>query len=274
MLSHAAHEMGRGWGFGLAEALDQTGAMMGPLIVALVLYLRGGDYALGFAVLLVPALLAIAILFFARSQYPRPEELEVKGATLRDLENRRGFPRVYWLYLAASAFVAAGFADFPLMAFHFQRTGVVSEAWIPIFYAVGMGVGALGALVFGRAYDKRGIGVLALVTLVAAFFAPFAFFGSFSLAALGILLWGLGLGAHESLMKAAVADMVPSTRRASAYGVFNLFFGVAWFAGSAVLGFLYDVSILWLVIVSVVLQLVAVPMLWMLPRPASARTNG
>lgn len=265
MLSHAGQTLGHGWAFGLAEALDQTGALLGPLIVALVLYLHGA-YRDGFAVLLVPALLALVVLLAARSRYPNPSEMEVKGPTLSDVTHghARGFPRVFWLYMVAAGLVAAGFADFPLMAFHFEKTGSVPDQWIPILYAVGMGIGAVGALVFGNLFDRWGLRVLALVTLVTAFFAPFAFYGGFSLALLGILLWGLGLGAHESLMKSAISKLIAPERRASAYGAFNTAFGFAWFAGSVLLGVLYDVSIVWLVTASVLLQLAGVPFLWAL----------
>lgn len=265
MLSHAGQTLGHGWAFGLAEALDQTGALMGPLIVALVLFLHG-SYRNGFAVLLVPALFALAILLAARAKYPNPSDMEVEAPTLSDNThgNARGFPRVFWLYMVAAGLVAAGFADFPLMAFHFEKAATVPDQWIPVFYAVGMGIGAVGTLVFGRLFDRFGLRVLALVTLVTAFFAPFAFYGGFSLALLGILLWGLGLGAHESLMKSAISRLIPRERRASAFGVFNTGFGIAWFLGSALLGILYGVSIWWLVVASVILQIAGVPFLWAL----------
>ena len=68
-----------GWVFGLHEALDQTGATLGPLIVAGVLALRG-DYRLAFAWLLVPALLALSLLVLARLRFPRPHDLEINRA--------------------------------------------------------------------------------------------------------------------------------------------------------------------------------------------------
>jgi len=138
MLSHATKEMGRGWGFGLHEALDQIGAVLGPLIVTAVLYFKG-SYRTGFAVLLIPALLALSVLLVTRLFYPRPRDLE---AVLPDLETK-DFPQKFWIYLAAASLIGAGYVDFPLIAYHFEKAFVVSDDWIPVFYAVAMGVDAL-----------------------------------------------------------------------------------------------------------------------------------
>ena len=254
MLSHATSRLGAGWAFGLHEALDQMGAVAGPLIVAAVLHARG-SYRAGFAVLLIPALMAIAVLLVARALYPRPRDLEPTAPALES----SGFPRAYWLYLAAVGLVAAGYVDFPLIAYHFQRTAVVSQNWIPVFYAVAMGVDAVAALVFGHLFDRIGISALVAVSLISSLFAPLTFLGDFRVALLGMALWGVGMGAQESVMRAAVAGMVSPDRRGSAYGFFNAGYGVAWFLGSALLGVLYDVSLPVLIAFSVATQLASVP---------------
>lgn len=275
MLAHAAQQLGRGWVFGLHEALDQTGAMIGPLIVAGVLAAQGA-YRDGFAVLLIPALLALTVLGLARRQFPRPEHLEIAGPTLADVAPKAasGFPRAFWMYVASGALVAAGFADFPLLAFHFKRAATVPDAWIPVLYALAMGVGALASLLFGRWFDRRGVLVLVAVLVPAAFFAPLAFLGGFAAAVLGTLLWGLGLQAHDSLMKSILVGVVPAGRRASAFGVFNAVFGVTWFIGSAAMGALYDVAPSYLVILSVALELAAVPILVAASRTGEPATRG
>lgn len=254
MLSYATHQTGRGWGFGLHEAMDQIGAVTGPLIVAAVLALRG-TYQTGFAILLVPALVAIGVLVLARVLYPNPRELEIATLTLK----KEGFPRAYWVYLAGIVFVAAGYVDFPLIAFHFEKAGVAPSAVIPVLYAVAMGMDAIAALVFGRLFDRIGISALVIVSLLSALFAPLVFLGDFALAALGMSLWGIGLGAQESILRAAVAGMVSPERRGSAYGIFNTAFGLVWFLGSALMGYLYDVSLPALIAFSVLTQLGAVP---------------
>lgn len=258
MLSHATSELGRGWGFGLHEAMDQAGAVAGPLIVAAVLQAQGG-FRLAFAVLAVPALLALAVLLASRFLYPRPQDLETGPHNLE----AAGFPPVYWFYLGAVALVAAGYADFPLIAYHFQKIGVVSPAWIPVLYAVAMGVDALAAILFGRMFDRMGLPTLALASLVSACFAPLTFLGGFSRALAGVALWGAGMGAQESVMRAAVAGMVSRDRRGAAYGLFNAGYGLVWFLGSAVMGVLYDVSVPALITFSVVTQLLAAPLFLM-----------
>ncbi|MGD8826385.1 MAG: MFS transporter [Myxococcales bacterium] len=255
MLSYATHEAGRGWGFGLHEAMDQIGATLGPMVVAGVLWWRG-DYRTGFAVLLLPALAALTVLLVARRLYPKPHELEPAG---RDL-SARGFPRAFWLYLAATCLVGVGFADYPLLAYHFQVHGTVPATWIPIFYSIAMAVDAVCALGFGRWFDRRGISVLAVSTAISALFAPFAFGSTFGAALAGAVLWGVGLGAQESVMRAAIATMAPPSLRGTAYGLFNMVFGVFWFLGSSLLGWLYDHSVLALVITSMTSQAMAIPL--------------
>ncbi|MFZ5883091.1 MAG: MFS transporter [Chloroflexota bacterium] len=259
MLSYATHQMGRGWGFGLHEALDQLGAITGPLIVAAVLYLRDG-YKTGYALLLVPALLALSVLTAARFLYPRPQDLEISQTKLKF----QGFSKAFWLYVLAAAFIAAGFADFPLIAYHFQKASVASETMIPILYAVAMGVDALAALAFGRLFDRLGLTTMMLVAFLSAFFAPLVFFGNFPLAMLGMAFWGIGMGAQESIMRAAIGGMIAPEQRGTAYGLFNMVYGFAWFLGSLLIGVLYDVSISWLVAFSVTAQLASIPIFYSL----------
>jgi MFS family permease len=255
MLSRTGGKMGVGWAFGLNEALDQAGATVGPLVVALVLYLKGG-YREGFAVLLVTALLCLVTLAIARMLYPRAPEVEPRAAVL---PSARGFSRAYWIYVAAGALTAAGFAHFTLIAFHFQQTGSVPANAGPVLYAAAMAMGALAALVLGRLYDRAGLAVLLLAFFLAAFAAPLVFLGGFASAFLGMLLWGIGIGAQDSLLKAVLTGVSPEGRRSTAFGVFDTGFGFAWFFGSTAMGLLYGVSIPALAVFSVAVQLAALP---------------
>lgn len=255
MLSHACSEVGQGWGFGLHEAMDQIGAIIGPLIVALVLFFNG-SYQTSFAILLIPAVLALSVLIMSRFLYPNPHELEIKTPKLET----KGFKHVYWIYMAAVALIALGFVDFPLIAFHFKNSLIVSDSLTPVFYAIAMGIDALAALVFGRLFDKIGLSIMVVVAVLSAFFAPLVFLGGFYSALIGIALWGIGLGAQESIMRAAIAGMSPVQRRGTAYGVFNTVFGMFWFIGSLTMGILYDISLLYLVIFSMIAQLASVPL--------------
>jgi MFS family permease len=254
MLSHAAKQIGYGWGFGLHEALDQFGALVGPLVVAAVLAGRG-NYRTAFAVLLVPAIVTLCLLVFARFSYPKPEDLEVSVPNVQ----AAGLPRVFWIYLVAAGLVAAGFADFSLMAYHFEKASVIPNTWVPVFYSVAMAVSGIGSLLFGRLFDRVGIWILVPLTLIAAASAPLVFLGGFWLALIGSALWGLGMGVHESIIPAAVATMVPQQRRPSAYGIFTAGYGVCWFIGSVIIGRLYDVSVFAVIVFSVLAQMIAIP---------------
>ncbi len=270
MLSHATLQVGRGWGFGLHEALDQIGAVLGPLLVAGVLALRG-DYRLAFAVLGISALVALGVLVAARLTYPTPRDFETTASPALPVD--RGFPRSFWLYMVAAALLAAGYADFPLVAYHFQVTGLAAPDWIAILYAFAMAVDAVAALIFGRLFDRLGVPTLIPAAIISAFFAPLVFLGNFPLALIGMACWGIGMGAQESVMRAAVAGFVAPERRGSAYGVFNAGYGLFWFLGSSLLGILYDQSIPWLVAFSVIAQLVAVPVLLVVRGEMAARSS-
>jgi MFS family permease len=256
MLSHAARRVGGyGWVFGLHEALDQFGAMVGPLVVATILA-RGNRYHEAFATLLVPACINLALVGVARWYFPHPETLETVSpppAVTKSL------PRVYWVYLCGAALVAAGFADYPLIAYHFSHTQSVPRQWVPIFYAIAMAVSGSGSLLLGRLFDRFGFRVLIGLTLLSSLFAPLVFFGGFWAALVGAALWGLGMGVHESIIPAAVAPMVPVARRASAFGLFTAGYGLFWFLGSATIGTLYDRSVPAAVAFCIVVELAAVP---------------
>jgi MFS family permease len=258
MLSYATSKMGRGMGFGIHEAMDQLGATLGPLIITGVVYIDGG-YRNALGLLLIPAILALSVLTAARFNYPRPRDFEVNPVKPQDKNYR--YPKIYWLYLAAVVAIAVGYADFPLISYHFNNAATVTKEWIPLFYAIAMGVDGAAALAFGRFYDQKGFSVLVVAALLSAFFAPLVFLGGFYFALIGMVLWGIGMGAQESIMRAAIADIIPADRRGSAYGIFNTAYGVFWFIGSALMGILYDISIPYLVIFSVAAQLVSVPLL-------------
>ncbi len=264
MLSHAGTEIGYGRAFGIHEALDQSGALIGPLAVAAILALQG-DYKVAFALLAIPALLTLAFLVAARLRYPQPERM---AHDVPDV-NTAGLPPAFFVYLAGAALVAAGFIDFPILAFHFAQASTVPAPIVPVLYAVAMGAGGLGSLVFGGLFDRYGMTLLVALTAVTALFAPLVLLGDAPLALAGMILWGVGIGVHESLIPAAVAPMVPRERRASAYGLFTACYGIAWFLGSAAVGILYTVSLPLVVVLSVALELAAIPLLI-----AAARRRG
>lgn len=256
MLSCATSSVGRGWGFAIHEAMDQIGALSGPIIVMIVLAIKG-SYKWAFGVLAIPAVMAITILVISKMIYPHPHKLEAETPKQGDGK----FPSVFWWYIIAVGLVAAGFADYPLIAYHIKQKAVFADKWIPLLYAFAMGVDAIAALVFGRWYDKVGMVSLAAAVILSAFFAPFAFSSGASLIVFGIALWGIGMGAQESIIRAVVADMVPTQKRGTGYGIFNAGYGICWFLGSALMGILYDKFLPALIAFSIISQLSSLPFL-------------
>jgi MFS family permease len=256
MLSYATQTLGRGWGFGLHQTFDRLGSFLGPLVLTGVFVTQGNaaldPYQLGFAVLLVPAILALMTLLIARSLFPRPTELESKTPQVGTSGYRRG----YWWFVIAAGLVGAGFADLPLIAYHFKAMALMEDQWMPTSYSAAMVLAMLAGLLGGKLFDRLDM------TVVMGLGALAAYLGSLPWAFLGMGLWGVGLGAQDSVMRAALADFVPADRRGTGYGIFHMAFGVFWFAGSALMGLLYDHSLLALVVFSVVVQLLAVPLFW------------
>lgn len=257
MLAHAGTVIGQGWAFAVREALDQTGALVGPLIVTLVLLLHGGLRS-AYALLLVPACLSLVALAIGRRLFPHPERLEVSAPAGAGLGRRLGIR--FWTYTVAMGLVAFGTADFNLISFHLTRAGDPLAA-IPALYALAMGTAGLSALVVGPLLDRYGLAPLMVAIVVGAAFAPLCFLGGLPEAIAGVALWGIGLGIQDSLLSAPIAMLLPASRRAYAIGVFGAVYGTAWFVGSSTLGLLYGRSLLLLVVVSVVPQLLAVPVL-------------
>lgn len=264
MMSRAGDHIGQGWAFGLHEAMDQCGALLGPLIAAFVLA-RHQDYRLALLWLGVPAVLTVISVAVTALRYPyaghvrAPEHHDASG----------GLSRAFWLYTASAALFAFGFADFSLAAYHYAKAGVLSAAVIPIAYAAAMGASGLGSLAFGRWFDRRGLIVLVPGLGLAALTTPLMFLGGSAFAIAGTVLWGVALGVQDAIMSAGIARLVPEAYRARAYGIFPALYGTAWFVGSALLGALYDVSLVALVAVAVIAQLLALwPLLMAVNSPA------
>ncbi len=256
MLSQAAHATGLGWGFTLHEALDETGALLGPLAVSGVLAATG-SYRGAFAMLALPFGAALATLFAARSFFPDPGVFEPRSHAPAGGR----LPRAFWIYSAAAALIGFGFLDFPLIAFHLAGTGIARAAAIPLFFAAGNGSDALLLPAFGRAYDRLGAPALVTGVLLCAASAPLVLLGGFGAALAGMVCWGAGLGAHQSLIRAAVSGIVPADRRGASFGIFNTMYGLAWFAGSSAAGLLYSRHLPAVAAMSACAQLAAVPLL-------------
>lgn len=271
MLSYAGREIGYGWAFGLHEALDQLGAILGPFAVGFMLALFGSspsmaDYRLVFAVLGIPAAATIFLLLFVWRFYPSPERIE------DSTHSSDGIPTDFWVYFGGVLLAGAGMGGFPIIAYHLQFDRVVSPFLIPVFYGVAMGVGGLGSLVFGRIFDRAGAKMFVPVLALSALAIPMVWFGGLLQSAVGVVLWGLGTGVQESLIPAVVSVIVPRAKRASAFGITTAGYGVSQFLGGVTIGILYALGLKYVVVFGVLAETAAIPFFSYLARlePKSA----
>ena len=266
LLSHAAAVTGRGKGFAVHEALDQIGAVIGPLTVAAVLALTGNDYGPALGVLAIPGVAALALLIWLVVRVPDPARYEPHAAAAPPTAPVANTPRprhaplpaAFWAYSAFTATTMVGFATFGVLSFHMVIRGILPAAAVPLVYAAAMGADAVAALLSGWAYDRVGAKTLAALPILSALIPLVAFGNQVWLVVAGALLWGAAVGIQESTLRAVVADLVAPPRRATAYGVFAAGLGAATAAGGALTGWLYDTSVTALVITVAVIQAVAV----------------
>ncbi len=268
ILSHATKQVGRGWGFALHEALDQVGAFIGPLIFYAVFVLEGG-FREGFTILWIPALATLIFLTIARIKVPSSEKLESPSG-VPSQKGRGKLPRIFWLYAVFTFFSVAGFAHFQIISYHFKIQSVIPDVHIPILYAIAMGVDAVVALIIGKVYDRIGLTSLVFVPILTL---PIPFLGfslSHDLAVMSVVLWGSVMGIHETIMRAAIADLTPMEHRGFAYGIFNAVYGASWFLGSTVMGFLYDISVGYLLIFVALMESISIPIFLIMKRENAA----
>jgi MFS family permease len=263
LLSEATSKIGHGWGFGVHAAMDQTGAVVGPLMMAWAVA-RSQNFAPAFLRLAIPAAGALIALLVARSIYPRA------GSTAPRQMRQHELPRVFWIYVAAAGLLACGFVDFPLLAYHFQNTGLVKPAIIPLLYAGAMGVNGLTALLFGKLFDRYGITVLVYGTFISLLALPLGFLGGVAGAVAGVACWSIGLGAQDACLRSGIAQVVSMNKRGTAFGAFNGVYGVAWFLGSTIMGLLYGRSLAALAAFGIIAQLAAALMFFRLRKPLAA----
>lgn len=267
ILSQASSQVGTGFGFGLHEAMDQIGAIIGPLIFSIFFLTAGrnlgiNEYQNGYAFLWIPFLLVMFCLFISYRKVPKPQVLEVeKSGVVSDK-----LSRIFWLYNLFAFFATAGFCSFILVAYHFKLMGFLTDAQIPLFYALAMGVDALAALAIGKAYDtlkdksgnlNSGLNLLVLVPLLSILMLFFIFSSSLLFIIVGLILWGVVMGIQETIMRSAIADTTSLRKRGTGYGIFNTTYGVAIFLGSFLFGLLYDRALYLVFVGAFILEAIA-----------------
>ena len=274
LLSYASARTGRGSAFGVHQALDQTGAVLGPLLLAALLAWRQGDYRLAFGALAVPGVAVLVLLFWLRVRVPDPSAYEPdQTATVAEdgTPVREPLPVRFWQYVGAVAVLSCGIASFPLIAFHAQTQGILTDAQVPLLFAVAMLVDGASGLVVGRVYDRRGPLVL-LAVPVAAGLSVVTFSDQVWLVWLGVAIWGVVNGVLDSTVKAVVAELVPGASRSVAFGWLAFVRGLGLLVAGGLLGAAYDQSRALLVAVVLVANAVALVALALVLR-RMARTS-
>ena len=274
IMSFAASQEGVGKSFGIQELLDQIGSFLGPVLLYLAMLCKQSGtslelYSFCFAVLAIPGAITILLLMITKYKFPNPEHFEPEPKEYIPFTMKKSFVQ----YIAGISLFAFGFIDYSIIIMHVAKnytdlasglaktSSIINGGTLPLLYAGAMLIDAVAALIFGYMYDKHGVKSLVISTLISASFAFFIFaFHSVPMVLIGIVLWGVGMGAQESILKAAVTSMVPKTSRATGYGIFECSFGIFWFLGSWLLGVLYDVSIPAMICVSVCTQVIAIPL--------------
>ena len=269
MLSYTTSRYGKGWVYAINSALDETGATLGPILVAAVLFF-GGGYRGAYAALLVSSVLAFASLTLARERFPLPSRLDApphsagwgvlagrpgRGEELLPPQASGRFTLSYWLFMCAGSCFAAGLLSYELISFHLTRTRIATEVGTPLVLAFATGCGVVANLLLGRTYDRFGLPVVLIGVVLSAFCAPLLFLGGGLALLLAMPLLGIGYAVQDTLLKAIVAGVMPQGRRSFAFGLFYTGYGCGWLLGSVVMGLLYERSQLGLVLFALLAQL-------------------
>lgn len=267
LLAHAAVAVGRGRGFGVHKALDQVGAFLGPLLVAGLIAATSAIWP-ALAALAIPGAVAIGLLVWMRARVAgvrvdetgQVDQTGGRAASNAGAERAR-LPARFYLFALSMAACAVGLMTFGIISFHLVDADLVTTPAVPLVYAGAMAGAALAALVTGFAYDRWNARVLLVLPLMVAAIPILTLSDRLGLALAGVLIWGTAVGVQDSTVKALVADLVPTPRLATAYGVFAAFQGVAALAGGGLAGALYAGHTSELVTVVVVCQAISLALL-------------
>ncbi len=278
LMSQAAKKIGTGWGFGLHEAMDQVGALSGPLIFTGLFLVHGergivlSDYQRGFAWLWIPFILVMACVYAAWKKVPDPGAFETETAGIPVSEK---LSKTFWIYTAFTFTTTLGFITFVILGYHYKEKELLSDAQIPLFYSIAMGVDALAALAIGKIYDRlkkrhnndhAGLMSLIIIPVLTLFIPIFVFMNETHFIIIGVVIWGIVMGAHETIMKSSIADITHIKKRGLGYGIFNAVYGIAMFLGSSLFGILYTIDIRYITMTIIILQAVSMTVYFALYR--------
>ncbi|MCC5994365.1 MAG: MFS transporter [Candidatus Aenigmarchaeota archaeon] len=262
ILAEVTEKMGRGKAFGLHETLDQIGAVAGPLIVSISLFVTNSNYPITFLILAIPAFLSLFFLFGAYLEYPNVKAAE-KNFEKKSFKSKDNM-KIFWLYSIAMSLVSLGFISWVNVSYILKASNVFPDYSIATFYLIAMLADGLLALPIGLMYDKFGLVSLIFAPIASILIIPFLFTQNFISVAIASVFWGIVMAIYESNARAAIADILPENKRAFGYGVFGLGFGIAWMIGSAIYGYLYEISPSLIVYFAIITEAVAFILLYVL----------
>lgn len=265
----AENEVGVGFAFGLQEALDQIGAFLGPLIFTAVFYFKNRqtlpEYQLGYKLLFVPFVLLILFLIFAHNNMPeiRHDDAKMNAGLKSDNLNR-----IFWLYTAFTFFASLGFMNFSIIGYHLKEIDLISDGNITLIYSMAMAIDAITAIILGKTYDKKkelssnraaGLKVLIIIPILSMILSFLGLSNNITLIIIAMIVFGIVMGAHETIMRSAIADITPYNKRGTSYGIFNTGYGIALLIGSSLMGYLYQIGKVDIIIIfTVVVEIVAI----------------
>jgi hypothetical protein len=278
ILSQATKQVGTGFGFALVEFMDQIGATVGPLIFTFFFISIGpgersvSDYQHGYSLMWFPFVVLMMVLFTAFFMVKNPEELE-KDVVKKPQPDR--ITRTFWIYCIFTFVTTLGFLNFAIIGYHLKANNIATDAQIPLMYALAMAVDAVIGLAIGKWYDRlkvkfhnehAGLLLLIILPILTVPLPILTLSYHIGFIVTGVVLWGVVMGAHETIMKAGIADITSIRKRGTGYGIFNMLYGVAIFLGSAAAGFLYDYSVNLLIVIMIVVELLAIPVFFIMRR--------
>ena len=247
MLSQFATPATRGRIFGFHQAMDHTGAIVGPVVATIFLFVLPERYRLLFALTAIPGALAVIMLFFVREQEdrttPNAQQPTRNGVATLDTSPIIHTPIPGALYGAVVVILIFSFGNSADAFLLLRMTDALgSGTYIPLLWAALHVVKASLSTWGGGLSDRVGRKpvIAAGWAVYAVVYLGFALATSVSAFIAWFLVYGVYFALAEGTEKALVADLTPEGRHGTAFGLYNAAIGVGALVASIAFGYLYD----------------------------------